>query len=156
MFLATFRRPLLLLPTVGSFLLLSAFAPVGAPGGASGGASAGYLVGGLAGDLAGELARDLAGELAGDQAGDLAGDPPLAGDPGADDGIECIPLSLRFEMEGWAVVQSCLVQRCWLLDEFGDRMRLGTIPVSWIEEVCDAPGSHEIPRVEDVRFPWSF
>lgn len=99
--------------------------------------------------ILGGLASPLAAQV-------LPPDPGQGGDPEGGDGpglqVKCQVIQMRFEMEGWTVVRSCIRELCRIHDAEGDLAPGFLGRVSWLEEECDAPGTHEIPAIEGMPF----
>jgi len=55
---------------------------------------------------------------------------------GEGDALSCRTLAIRYEMEGWAILGACALRYCQVLDEQGDPLSLGGIPLAWIELDC--------------------
>lgn len=55
---------------------------------------------------------------------------------GLDDGLACQDVGLRFEMDGWVIRGVCTYRYCQLLDDEGDPVSLGGIPLAWFEADC--------------------
>lgn len=61
-----------------------------------------------------------------------------------DDDLACRDLGIRFEMDGWVIRGICTYRYCQLLDDQGDPMTLGGIPLAWIEAECGPLGGTEM------------
>jgi hypothetical protein len=55
---------------------------------------------------------------------------------GAEDDLACRDVGLRFEMDGWVIRGVCTYRYCQLLDDEGDPVSLGGIPLAWFEADC--------------------
>jgi hypothetical protein len=55
---------------------------------------------------------------------------------GAEDDLACRDVGLRFEMDEWVIRGVCIYRYCQLLDDEGEPVSLGGIPLAWFEADC--------------------